>query len=72
MRENEPTCTFEDCEAIAESPKAILVKFPGGDGPEGEHWVPKSQIHDDSEVYEASGAGTLVVSEWLAKQKGWA
>jgi len=70
MRENEPTVSFEDCEAIAESPKAILVKF-GDDGPEGEHWIPKSQIHDDSEVYEATGTGALIVSEWFAKQKGW-
>jgi len=70
VRENESTVTFEDCEAIAESPKAILVKF-GDDGPEGEAWIPKSQIHEDSEVFEAATSGTLIVSEWLAKQKGW-
>jgi hypothetical protein len=35
------------------------------------HWVPKSQIDDDSEVYKANTEGVLIVSDWLAKQKGW-
>lgn len=35
------------------------------------HWIPKSQIHDDSEVYEVFGQGELVVREWFAEQRGW-
>lgn len=35
-------------------------------------WVPKSQVHDDSEVYAEGHSGDLVVTEWFARQKGWA
>lgn len=38
---------------------------------EGKKWIPKSQIQDDSEVYEKGGEGVLVVSSWLAQQEGW-
>lgn len=51
---------------IIETDRAILV-----DVGDDEQWIPKSQIHDDSEVYESGNAGTLIVSEWIAKQKGW-
>lgn len=33
-------------------------------------WIPKSQIHDDSEVYRKGTEGTLVIPEWLALDKG--
>jgi hypothetical protein len=33
--------------------------------------VPKNQIDDDSEVYKKGTDGTLIVTEWLAEQKGW-
>jgi hypothetical protein len=46
--------------------KALLCVIDGKD-----EWVPKSQISDDSEVYEAGHYGSLVVTEWLAEQKGW-
>jgi len=52
----------------AETDKAILVEIEGE-----KHWVPKSQIEDESEVYsKESGAegGTLIVSEWWARQEG--
>ena len=29
-------------------------------------WVPKSIIHDDSEVWQADQYGTLVIPEWFA------
>ena len=61
---------------IRETEKAILVEVwhgpAGGEVPE-EVWVPKSQIDDDSEVYSLkSGPGKLLVTAWLARQKGWA
>jgi hypothetical protein len=38
---------------------------------EGEEvWIPKSQIHDDSEVWGAGHEGTLVIPLWLAEAKG--
>lgn len=50
-----------------ETERALLVEIAGA-----EFWVPKSQIHDDSEVYKADTDGKLVVSEWLAKKNGFA
>jgi hypothetical protein len=39
-----------------------------------EHWVPKSQVHDDSEVFNDSNSceGTLVVTKWFAEKAGFA
>ena len=35
-------------------------------------WVPRSQIvPDESEVMKLGDRGTLVVTRWLAEQKGW-
>ncbi len=38
---------------------------------ENPDWIPRSQIHDNSEAYEYGHDGELVVNEWLAKQRGW-
>lgn len=48
-----------------ETDKAILVTLEGGE----EHWFPLSQIH---EIHRSSdkGGDAIVVSEWIAKQKG--
>jgi len=64
------TYTVENAEALKESDsgKALLVEAPDFDKPE---WVPHSQIADDSEVYKVGHQGDLVVSNWLAEQKGW-
>ena len=48
--------------------RAMLVVVEGE-----EHWVPFSQIHDDSEVYSSSEVGEtgdLVITEWLAHKLG--
>ncbi len=58
--------TIDDCRAIRETDMAILVDIDGE-----EHWVPKSQILDESEVWQDGDEGTLVVSGWLARQEGW-
>lgn len=48
-----------------ETESALLVNIEGE-----EIWIPKSQIDDDSEVYKKDTSGTLVITEWIAKQKG--
>lgn len=35
-----------------------------------EVWIPKSQIHADSEVYAEGHSGELVIPTWLADKKG--
>lgn len=56
---------FRNVKCDRETAHAILVEIDGSD-----HWIPKSQIDDDSEVYQAGTSGTLIVTEWLAIQKG--
>lgn len=65
---NEPaenSCAIPDAEALRETDKALLVKVAGT---RQERWVPKSQIHDDSEVYAKGHKGKLVITPWLAKR----
>jgi hypothetical protein len=52
--------------AIRTTDKAILVDLDSGE----EVWVPKSCLHDDSEVYEEGHAGNVVVKEWWALKEG--
>lgn len=59
---------YEKCVVVRETEKALLVNFPLAEGIH-ETWIAKSQIHDDSEVYEKGTEGKLVISEWLAKEK---
>ena len=52
--------------AIRATPAALVVVIDGK-----EHLVPQSQIHEDSEVFKPGTDGDLVVSRWLAEQRGW-
>lgn len=39
---------------------------------EGEQvWIPLSQIHDNSDVFDLGHYGTLVVFKWWADKQGW-
>ena len=54
--------------AVRESERALLVDVGAKDG--RNHWIPKSLIHDDSEVWKLGQSGELVVPEWFALQEG--
>ncbi len=54
----------EDVECIRNTAKAALVVIN-----DEEHWVPQSQIHADSEVYQRGHRGKLVMSKWIAAQR---
>lgn len=58
---------LEDVLCIAETAKAIKVILPDND----ETWVPKSQVDEDSEVYENNSSGTLIVTRWFADKEGF-
>ena len=45
------------------TPKAILVDTKE----HGDVWIPKSCLHDDSEVFKAGDEGNVVVLEWWAE-----
>lgn len=61
----EDTCTIKDVTVRRETTLALLCVIEGE-----EYWIPKSQIDDDSEVYEMGTEGKLVVSQWIADQRG--
>lgn len=61
----EDVVEIADVVAIRESDKAILVLINGD-----EHWIPKSQIDETSEVLTGTSSGVLVIKRWLAEQKG--
>lgn len=60
--------------ATRETPKAIYVSTEAGSvlGARS-FWLPKSAVHDDSEVFDAgeNAEGELVVQRWLARKEGW-
>lgn len=55
--------------ARAETAKALRIQLESEDSP---RWIPKSQIHDDSEVYDndKNSTGDLIVSRWYAEKEG--
>lgn len=57
--------SFSGVTAIAQTDAALCVVVDGK-----KVWIPLSQIDDDSEVYENGHSGELVVSQWIAEQKG--
>lgn len=55
---------FEKTSAIRDTGKALIVVIE-----EEEYVIPKSQIHDDSEVYEKGHTGKLIIPKWLAENE---
>ena len=56
-------CTYE-------TQAAIKVQL---DDETEERWIPKSQVHEDSEVYsseEGEHEGSVVVTKWFAEKEG--
>jgi hypothetical protein len=56
-----------ECEAecIANTADAALCVIDGV-----EYWIPQSQILNDSYVWKKGDEGTLVITEWIAIEKG--
>lgn len=54
------------CHLVRETTAAILIKDPATDE---QHWIPLSQIEEIHR--DANGhTGTVVMTEWIASQKG--
>ena len=49
---------------LRETEKAILVALAGA----GEMWIPKSVVHDDSEIWKKDDVGKLIVKMWWAEK----
>ena len=66
MRVGNNKVYIEDVLVIHETEKALLCQIKGE-----EHWIPKSVIDDDSEVWKNGQEGELVVAEWWTEKNGW-
>jgi hypothetical protein len=55
---------IEGVTCTAESEKALRCRFADGTF----RWVPKSQVVFDSEVMKKGDAGTLIVTDWMARK----
>lgn len=60
---------FDGAVCLRETDAAVLIEHKDFEEPT---WVPKSCIHDDSEVFGDDDEGDLVVTTWFAKKQGWA
>jgi hypothetical protein len=60
---------FPDSVVMRETDKAIQVRVGGH---EGLHWMPLTQVAEDSEVRADGDSGVLKISAWIAGEKGLA
>ena len=60
---------FDGASVVHATDAALLVSF-AGDTELGLKpvWIPLSQVHEDSELYEQGTDGTLIVSRYFAEQ----
>jgi len=59
-----------ECMVVKHGKKAMLIRHENEEG-----WIPYSQVHDDSTLYEYSQVNEedeLVIPYWLAAKQGWA
>lgn len=69
---SEDGACFDDVKALRGTERALLCRLTTDGGESREVWVPRSQITDDSEVYEIGDEGQLVVKSWFAEREGLA
>ena len=53
---------------IKNTGRALLVEFEDEDS--DDLWIPLTQIHDDSDVYDEEHSGNVVVKAWWAEERG--
>ncbi len=56
---------IDDARATGETDKGIWVDIDGDD-----HFIPQSQIDEDSEVWKKGDEGVLIITDWLADERG--
>ena len=62
---SEETVELEDVSVEAETDLALLCNID-----DKRHWIPKSVVHEDSEVSSEGDTGTIVLQRWFAEKKG--
>ncbi len=63
---------FENCEVKRETELAVLIlaNDPDFDKDDAGRWVPKSCLHDNSEIWKTGDKGRVVIKGWFAKKEG--
>jgi hypothetical protein len=60
---------IKNVHCVGDTPKALQVMFPGNPVPA---WLPRSQVLvQDSDIVKEGDRGNLVITDWIASQKGW-
>ncbi len=68
LRDHEPVHEIEGVSSLGATERALLCCIPDV----GQVYIPFSQIRSGSEIFEAhQPAGRLVITCWLAEQRGW-
>lgn len=62
---SEGTVELEDVSVEAETDLALLCNID-----DKKHWIPKSVVHEDSEVSSEGDTGTIVLQRWFAEKEG--
>ena len=62
---NEQTVEFENVAIETETDLALLCNID-----DKKHWIPKSVVHEDSEVSSEGDTGTIVLQRWFAEKEG--
>lgn len=62
---SEETVEVDDVTIEAETDLALLCNIN-----EKKHWIPKSVVHEDSEVSSEGDTGTIVIMRWFAEKEG--
>ena len=63
-------CVTVEGDTVRMSDKAFLVNVQMPNGKQEEHWLPKSQVKGTDCIAEGD-EGYFIVTEWIAKQKGF-
>lgn len=65
---SDDACSLGDGKVVRATAKALLVQLETGD----EVWIPRSVLHDNSEVYDdaENREGEVVVKQWFADREG--
>ena len=62
---SDPTVEIDDVAVEAETDLALLCIID-----DKQVWIPKSVVHEDSEVAGEGDSGTIVVKRWFAEKQG--
>ena len=63
---SEETVELEDMSVEAETDLALPCNIID----DKKHWIPRSVVHEDSEVSSEGDTGTIVLQRWFAEKEG--